>query len=213
MAANTNIFGICVCPVGVVLLGSIMLMSTPSHADEGEYSLYAYPSFGLAKFAHASDDVRRLRSKVLELGFGGTYATHDWFAYEARLSIAFLESQFYNDKELGFSILRPPKRVGADIGVRGRFGVVWIPTVYAGVGVHGYLSPVGQWQLGGFRTDSLLVITAAVVGEVGLGFDHRIDAHWVVGGGVTFEWSLLAPSEYRSTMGFVHIAYYTYNLF
>lgn len=203
------------------LLACVALSNAASigaaHADEAEMSFHAQLQLGLAEFGDPAD-VEPMTDGAGFLGIGarGSYAIHDWYAFEAHLSWGQLTpgpARF--TLQDGSTLVRSLSWLRLDGGITARLGVEYIPTLHAALGVQSRFGgdafvsyPV--WDIPG--GDSY--VTFDLMSTFGAGFDWRPPGdgdHWVVGGLAALQralWTTGPPYDAMSMM--VHVAYYFY---
>jgi hypothetical protein len=184
-----------------------------AHADADEASLHAQVHFGLARVGDPVAGDETDTADFLGIGVRATYARSDWFAYELHATWNQLGRSALYDVPDQPLMIRRLSWARLDAGVTGRFGVEYIPTLHAAVGVQGRfggeaLIDVGPWAA--LADDAYA--TFDLVGSVGAGFDWRTPGegdHWVLGGMVTVQRALLSTGpRFEAGAVLVHAAYY-----
>lgn len=194
---------------GLAIIAALVLHSATAGADRGEMSVYVHLGTGLASTGDAAIRARDgaspggedERSKVLSsterptdsVGLGSgvlrvTYATHDWFAYEASVSFARTTSARFADvtwRGADGDMLRAWNLGRVQAGARARLGARYIPTIHGFLG--GQLRSASRAR---FASDYVAVGPEPrrqweLIAGVGVGLDYRLSARWLVGGDVT----------------------------
>jgi hypothetical protein len=191
-----------------------------ARADADEASVQA----GLTIVGAAADNEAIGRAELMAAaGMSGrlTYATSDWYAFEAALELehstglaSFTESGVGQAEDVpGETFVRRMGWLRGEAGISARLGVRWIPTFYAGLGVQAQLAGVASDVRQGLALpgpDNEL--TLGMIGAVGAGLDYRVDEHWIMG--VSLRARRSAPwggGESYSSIGFtLHVGYYWY---
>jgi hypothetical protein len=193
-------------------------------ADADEVSVHAGLTIG-----GAAADAQAIGSATFipAAGVSGTltYATSDWYAYEATLELehsiglasfrAAPDGQAANHPSMSMdtAFVRCLGWLRGEAGISARLGVRWIPTLHAGLGV--------QVQRAGdtydVHADMVLPglgrgVTVGLIGVVGAGLDYRVDEHWVMGMSLRARSSVLgAGGDSYGAIGLaLHIGYYWY---
>ena len=191
-----------------------LLTTMPSQArgDAEEASVHG---LGIAGVARVGDP---LSDKTATVPFGGvgarfTYATSDWFAYEAELGVCQGGTASYAgvefDGDVG-DLERKFRLYRASVGATVRLGARFIPTLHLGAGVQGRQFISGYLFENGAPVNDVpteqaldLVVTAK------LGFDYRISSRLVAGLGVEATHGF-GESAFDVIGGAMHVAYYWY---
>jgi hypothetical protein len=194
----------------------IALGARPASADEAETSFHAQLHLGLATFGDPGLPDATDTAGFVGFGARATYATNDWYAYEAHLTwgqLAPRAAEFVVDEQSRF--VRPLSWLRLDTGITARLGVQYIPTLHAALGV--------QTRFGGDAfvsypswsfQDEDSYVTLDLVGTLGAGFDWRPPGpgdHWVAGALAMVQralWTTGPRYEARAVM--FHVAYYFY---
>lgn len=211
--------GVSSCRVWLLLLGAaacVMAGAQPASADEAETSYHAQLQLGLATFGDPGLPDATDTTGFLGVGARATYATNDWYAYEAHLTwgqLAPSSAEFTLDENSSF--VRPLSWLRLDTGVTARLGVRFIPTLHAAVGVQtrfggdAFVS-LPSWS---FR-DQDAYTTLDLMGTLGAGFDWRPPGpgdHWVVGTMAMVQRAVWTTGpRYEAASLMFHIAYYYY---
>jgi hypothetical protein len=185
-----------------------------AHADEDEASFHSQLQVGQATIGEPELDGATNELFTLGVGARATYATSNWYAYEAHLTWTQPTRSAYYERGDGLFIARQNGWLRLDAGLTARLGVEYVPTVHAAVGA--------QTRFGGrartsfeswtYETDGYAAFD--LVGSLGLGFDWRPPGegdHWVFGAMGMVQrvlWSTGPSLETRSLM--FHIGYYFY---
>jgi hypothetical protein len=203
----------------VLLLGLALCITVhagPTHADEAEMSFHAQIQIGSAKFGDPTDDALTTSAAFLGFGARGTYAIHDWYAFEAHLSWGQLmlgPAEF--TLQDGAAFVRGLSWLRLDSGVTARLGVEYIPTIHAALGVQSRFGSDAfvrypAWDVRG--GDSYVAFD--LMSTFGVGFDWRPPGdgdHWVVGGLAMLQRALWTSGpSYDAMSMMVHVAYYFY---
>lgn len=207
--------------VAFVIFIFILLMPRSASADADEVSLHMHFPVGYVTLQDpkAGDEV--LRAPVF--GWGGrlTYATSNWFAYEVHASWERLFHRMLLDLEpVGPEPVDPEDDYAGmwfsfgwlrlDAGITARMGVSWIPTLHASLGVQARVTRTWT-QLGDWKHYNGWDLLYEPVMTLGLGLDHRLDEHWVIGWGASYRHVLPLESDmYQALSGMMHISYYWY---
>ncbi|RMH36704.1 MAG: hypothetical protein D6689_21940 [Deltaproteobacteria bacterium] len=188
-----------------------------ARADAQEASIHVELLAGRIAVADPGVDRPAASAAAGGVGVRATLATHDAFAYELAVRILQGGDVRYGGVAIGGregELSRTPRAFRAAGGLTLRLGARTIPTV-------------SVWAGGQLRTASggriVEPSTGAVVGDIGgatatdvvaggsLGFDYRIDRHWIVGiaaGGGAAIWS--SAGSYREITALAHVSYYGY---
>jgi hypothetical protein len=191
-------------------------------ADAEEASLFMHAVSGAGMLGDpAAPGTRTLPLAGTALRF--TYATHDVFAYEAELAwsrtadVAVFEDVMFE----GFTgdLERVSYLGRLQAGVRLRLGARYIPTLHLGAGVLAHAAMQSHFVIP--NGSGAVVVEGpgfalrwAPMASAGLGFDYRIDSHWVAGVSVS-ALSTLVPGPgvddgLRSIEGGLHVSYFWY---
>jgi hypothetical protein len=196
-----------------------------ARADAEEAALFMHAVSGAGMLGDpAAPGTRTLPFAGTALRF--TYATHDVFAYEAELAwsrtagVAVFEGVTFE----GFTgdLERVSYLGRLQAGVRLRLGARYIPTLHLGAGVLAHAATQSRFVImdgpdGPDRAGAVVVegpgfaLRWAPMASAGLGFDYRIDSHWVAGVSVS-ALSTLVPGDdgFRSIEGGLHVSYVWY---
>jgi hypothetical protein len=183
------------------------------HADADEASLHAQVHLGMARVGDPMAGGATDTADFLGIGLRATYARSDWFAYELHATWNQLGRSALYDVPDQPLMIRRLSWARLDAAVTGRFGVEYIPTLHAALGVQGRfggeaVSDVGPWAV--LADDDYA--TFDLVATLGAGFDWRPPGegdHWVLGGMVTAQRALLSTGpRFEAGAVLVHAAYY-----
>lgn len=198
------------------VVASLAALPGIARADAEEASLLVHALSGAGMLGDpVAPGTRTLPFAGTALRF--TYATHDVFAYEAELAwsrtadVAVFEDVMF----AGFTgdLERVSYLGRLQAGVRLRLGARYIPTLHLAAGVLAHAAMQSHFVLPG----SVVVqgpgfaLDWAPVASAGLGFDYRIDSHWVAGASVS-ALSTLVPGDdgFHSIEGELHVSYFWY---
>jgi hypothetical protein len=187
-----------------------------AHADAEEASLFVHALSGAGLLGDlAAPGTRTLPFAGTALRF--TYATHDAFAYEAELAwsrtagVAVYEDVMFAGFEGDLERVSYLGRLQA--GVRLRLGARYIPTLHLAAGVMAHAAMQSHFVLPGAVVvqGPGFALDWAPMASAGLGFDYRIDSHWVAGASVS-ALSTLVPGDdgFHSIEGELHVSYFWY---
>lgn len=193
----------------------VIAESGAAFADADEVSIGGTLTLG---YAEVGDPVLRPLWPIPLAGLGArfTYAHLDWLAYEAGIEIEHtaIAMNFFHDREDPYpSVGRRLLWTRAEVGATFRLGVVYIPTLYLGLGAQGQMAQTI------YETDaegwSELVreraFSWAPIGVVGAGFDYRLDINWIAGVSIRVRHAAPWDSDtYRSITALFHLSYYWY---
>lgn len=186
----------------------ISLAASTANADEDEVSVNVQAFYGKALLG--DETAGDLTDEVGFLGIGGrmTYATSDWFAYEAHLSYNAADTATYEiDPET--VVFRSPSWIRLDTGITARLGTLWTPTIMATVGLQMRPSGEGRQFLDGVWTGAVENDWSIdLVGTLGVGLDYRINGNLVVGANIMAQRALSIGSHWETTAGMIHVGYY-----
>jgi hypothetical protein len=189
------------------------------YADAEEASLFMHAVSGAGMLGDpAAPGTRTLPLAGAALRF--TYATHDVFAYEAELAwsrtagVAVFEDVMFE----GFTgdLERVSYLGRLQAGVRLRLGARYIPTLHLAAGVLAHAAMQSHFVIS--NGPGAVVVEGprfalgwAPLASAGLGFDYRIDSHWVAGASVS-ALSTLVPGDdgFHSIEGELHVSYFWY---
>ena len=192
--------------------------------DEGEASVGVRLHGGATWVEDSAGIDATDRVPVGGISLEGTRAWSDW--YEYRLVLGYYgQSRPARYTALGFDarggegdaedtpLSRSGRFVRSDAGITLRLSPPpWTPIIHLGMGLQFHIggernvTSVGTW---GERTNRIGEITDAVA-KIGLGYDYRIDAHWIIGPAVLLEHSVRASERRRRLLVTFHISYYFY---
>lgn len=199
------------------MVAGLLLIGLPAHADEDEVSIHIQSCYGMAMVGDELAGDLAARVDFMGVGIRASYATSNWYAYEARLSYALSRAAYY-DIDDGTTLFRTPEWVRFDAGISARLGALLVPTVQATIGVQQRSAGSGRWiEYGpGYESGEGWVSPARqdrrveIVGTLGVGLDYRITGHWLAGVGITVQQSLPIGPRYQAVSGLFHLAYYWY---
>lgn len=190
-----------------------------AHADKDEASLHAHVQFGRATMGIREAPGQTDSAPFVGMGARATYATSNWYAYEASLWLGEFTSpvQYTVDTMAGAQIwhLRMAA-VHADLGISVRLGVRFIPTLHAALGVQTRLGWKGRAVKPMFgdkpEVDVLnkTVMTFEIVAALGAGLDYRLGDHWIAGVGITARRAVAGESSFQAVAATFHLSYYFY---
>lgn len=203
----------------MVLLACMAALPGLAHADAEEASLFLHAVSGAGMLGDpAAPGTRTLPLAGAALRF--TYATHDVFAYEAELAWSRTADVAVFDDVMFEGFTGDLERVSylgrLQAGVRLRLGARYIPTLHLGAGVLAHAAMQSHFIIP--NGSGAVVVEGpgfalrwAPMASVGLGFDYRIDSHWVAGISVS-ALSTLVPGDdgFRSIEGGLHVSYFWY---
>jgi hypothetical protein len=184
-------------------------LTLPANADEDEVSIHVRALYGAAVLGDAMAYERAIPVDFVGVGIQATYATSNWYAYEAQLSYALSEAGNYHI-DADTSLLRAQEWVRLDVGIAARLGDLLTPTAQAAIGVQQRMAGEGRWLDEGWISPAGEARHVELVGTLGVGLDYRITGHWLAGAGVTAQRSLSSGPRYRAIAGLLHLAYYWY---
>lgn len=185
-----------------------------ARADADETSLHAEIQLGRATFGDPALDEATDTAGFMGVGARATYATNDWYAYEAHLNWGQLVRSAEFTQEDGGALFRRLGWLRLDTGITARLGAQYIPTLHAALGVQSRFGGAAtvsypNWTL---RDDDY--VTLDLVSTLGAGFDWRRAGdgdHWVFGGLVMWQRALLTTgTSYEAASVMFHVAYYFY---
>jgi hypothetical protein len=187
-----------------------------AHADAEEASLFVHALSGAGMLGDPrAPGMRTVPIAGTALRF--TYATHDVFAYEAELAwsrtadVAVFEDVMF----AGFTgdLERVSYLGRLQAGLRLRLGARYIPTLHLAAGVLAHAAMQSHFVLPGAVVvpGPDFALDWAPMASAGLGFDYRIDSHWVAGASVS-ALSTLVPGDdgFHSIEGELHVSYFWY---
>ena len=184
-------------------------------ADRDETSFHAQLQLGQATFGDPVRDDLSDAAGFLGVGARGTYATNNWYAYEAHLTWGQLTRSAEFALSDGGTMFRKLGWLRVDTGITARLGVEYVPTLHAALGVQSRfggeaISAYPSWT----GVDDDAYMTLDLMGTVGAGFDWRPPGdgdHWVFGGLVMLQRALLSTGpRYEAMSVMLHVAYYYY---
>lgn len=209
-----------VCRLLLVGIAVGMLIPLVAHADGDEASLHLQAQGGVAFVGDEAAPGAMASAATAGVGIRATYATHDWFAWEASAGFErFLEPLEYQLSAEEVPRAQPGSdlRAGrasavtrAGIGAAARLGLPWTFTVHASLGVQvrtgkGWIEEDGIVRSLGWSTEYEGVVTMMA------GLDHRFDRTWVIGVGLLGRQAIRFDTEqYRAIGGMIHVSGYWY---
>jgi hypothetical protein len=205
--------------IHVVLAVLSLMLGQEAHADKDEASLHAHVQFGRARMGIPEAPRQTDSAPFAGVGARATYATSNWYAYEASVWLGGLTSpvQYTVDTAAGAQIWQLRMAwAGADLGVSARLGVRFIPTLHAALGMQTRLAWTGHAikpMIGDKPPADMLNETSPtfeIVGTLGAGLDYRIGDHWIAGMSVTARRALAGESLFQAIAATFHLSYYFY---
>ena len=201
---------------GAFIAALALLVGLPGLAigDAEEASVHGETMAGLALAGDPLADDETDTIAVGGIGARLSYATSDWFAYEAKLGLWQSGPANFAAVDSGANhgdLERKSRLYRASAGATARLGVRFIPTFHLGAGVQ-----ARQFISGYLRDDTGLAIDT-VPGELAfdlvitakLGFDYRINRRLVCGLGVEATHGF-GETSFDVIAGAVNLAYYWY---
>jgi hypothetical protein len=193
-------------------LAAISVSERAALADEDEASFHSQLQLGQATLGDRGMSDATDAMSMLGVGARATYATNNWYAYEAQLTWGQPGRSLYFEREDGLAVARQMSWLRLDARITARLGVELVPIVHAAIGPQTRFGGRAResFQSWTYETDGY--VTFDVVGTLGLGFDWRPPGegdHWVFGVLGTMEralWSTGPAFETRSLA--VHVGYY-----
>ncbi len=199
-------------PARGLLLGALLAPGV-ARGDADEASIELHCLGGAARLGDPLADATET-APLYGGGFRFTYATSDYFAYDAALDLGTSGSARYPDVEQGGDAgdLERGTRVGRlALGVTARLGVRFVPTLQLAVGGQLRQFPTGYLV----DSDGQAVASVATSSRVdlvvrgGAGFDYRVDRHWVAGITASLTHAVWGPA-WDAVEGGLHLSYYWY---
>jgi hypothetical protein len=189
------------------------------HADAEEASLFMHAVSGAGMLGDpATPGTHILPLAGAALRF--TYATHDVFAYEAELAWSRTAEVAVFEDVMSEGFTGNLERVSylgrAQAGVRVRLGARYIPTLHLAAGVLAHAAMPSHFIIG--NGPGAVVVEGpgfalrwAPMASAGLGFDYRIDSHWVAGISIS-ALSTFVPGDdgIHAIEGGLHVSYFWY---
>lgn len=207
------------CTACMACMASTAALPGLAHADAEEASLFMHAVSGAGMLGDpAAPGTRTLPLAGAALRF--TYATHDIFAYEAELAwsrtagVAVFEDVMLESHAGDLERVSHLARLQA--GVRLRLGARYIPTLHLAAGVLAHAAMPSHVVIA-HQSGAVVVegpgfaLRWAPMASAGLGFDYRIDSHWVAGIGIS-ALSTLVPNDdgFHAIEGGLHVSYFWY---
>jgi hypothetical protein len=194
---------------------ALLLLSAPAaaRADADEASLELHALSGAARAGDPLADTAAT-TPLYGGGLRFTYATSDYFAYEALLDLAMTGDARFPAVDHGGDSgdLERPTRLGRlTAGVTARLGVRLVPTFSLALGgqarqfADGRLIDEEGEVVASVAADSRLDLVA----RAAVGFDYRIDRHFIAGLTASVTHALWGPS-WDAVEGGLHLSYYFY---
>jgi outer membrane protein W len=184
---------------------------------EGSFHLELSPRLARTEDARERDDFATLPG--LALGVRGSYGLTDHLAAEVTIGGSFGFGTTLHDQRTDTGVLADLRQnehaAFATAGLTARLGVRFVPTLTLQAGYQhrflpdaDFIDPATGFDLQmpvlAHGRDDLLVVA-------GVGFDYRIDKHWIIGVQVRATYALpVGDDEYRAIDLPIHIAYYSY---
>jgi hypothetical protein len=200
--------------IGCAGLAAACVSARAARADKDEASFHSQVQVGQATLGdHGMSDATDTMS-MLGVGARATYATNNWYAYEAHLTWAQPGRSLYLERKDGLAVTRQMSWLRLDAGVSARLGVEYVPIVHAAIGPQTRFGGRARQSFQTWTYEGDSYVTFDVVGTLGLGFDWRPPGEgdrWVFGVLGTVEralWSTGPAFETRS-LGF-HVGHYFY---
>jgi hypothetical protein len=185
-----------------------------SWADAEEASVHLQTIAGIARLG---DETDHARATLAGLSLRTTYATHNWFAYQAQLTGLASTTAHYGEvcRRVGggacatAELERANQLLRAEVGAQLRLGVKVIPTVGVTVGAQTRRLPAAPFGTGTLPAQWIWDATAAA----SLGVDYRLGRRWVVGAAAAAT-TAVWPSDpgFQSVELTLHLAAYSYPL-
>ena len=192
----------------------VMCIPAVAWADAEEASAHGHAIAGAARIGDPrANDTQS--TPMLGAGARFSYATSDWFAYEAAVAVMQTGRVRFTDAMHEMSpadIQRATRLTQLSVGVTARFGTRFVPTLGVAVGA--------QWRhsLSGIAigdTTGLALGTSAATHrfealvQVNAGFDYRWGRHLITGIRVAGEHALSSVT-YTAAHAAAHVSYYWY---
>jgi len=205
----------------VAVATSLAAPAAAAWADEDEASMDVHLVGGVARTADpdaANDEVATTPLAGLTGRF--SYATSDWFQYEAALTLAGTGAASYAMGDFAppaappvsgpFSVSTHLARL--ELGATMRFGVRFIPTLRVFAGAQARHRAEAEVDIVGTMVAGRDAEWAAdLVGGGELGFDYRVNRRLVVGVALGGTYALpVGGPAFQTVEGFLHGAYYFY---
>jgi hypothetical protein len=194
-----------------------------AHADEDEASLHAHVQFGRATIGIREAAGQTDSAPFVGMGARATYATSNWYAYEASVWAGGLTSPacYTRGAVAGEeSWCWRTAWVRGDLGVTVRLGVRFIPTLHAALGVQTRFARQGFAIVPATRYDDPRdapkyavpghMAIMEMVGTLGAGLDYRLGDHWVAGLATTVQRTVIGEAPFQSLAATFHFSYYLY---
>lgn len=198
---------------------AVLWLGQEAHADKDEASLHAHVQFGRARMGIREAPGQTDSASFVGVGARATYATSNWYAYEASVWLGELTGpvQYTVDTTAGAQLWRWRMAwAGADVGITTRLGVRFIPTLHVALGVQKRLA----WQgsavvpVNGDTPEKFWLNESwqalDLTGTLGAGLDYRVADHWIAGLGMTVRRALVAESPFQTFAATFHLSYYFY---
>lgn len=209
-----------VCRLLLVGVALGMVAVSVAYADADEASLQVQAQGGLAFVGDDMAPVAMASAATTGLGIRATYATHDWFAWEADAGFErFLDALEYRpraedvenaQRDSNLRAGRASALVRAGVGAAARFGLPWTFTLHGSLGFQvrtgkGWIEEDGIVRNLGWSTRYEGVVTLMA------GLEHRFDKTWVIGFGLLGRQAIrFDTAQYRAIGGMIHVSGYWY---
>jgi hypothetical protein len=182
---------------GAVAGGAVALVlvagAAAAHADEFEAAVGARPVVGVAAVSEVGA-AAAARVRLVGLAVEAGYGVRDWLDVGGELLVAALGEARYDTATVtvdGYPMAGPLQRVSRAGQLRGvtraRWGVVWVPTVEAAVGLGARVRTSALLRGTSARGEATYVPDGQAAGAVidavvalRVGLEHRLDRRWSV---------------------------------
>ena len=196
-----------------LLFAALFTSASGARADADEASLHGELVYGKATVGDAIIDDDALTIPMVGVGLRLTYATSDWFAYEARIGYGqhLRVAEYPTGGDTGTDVRqRNWYWYRTSFGLRARLGPKWIPTLSANLGAQIRGAAVGIIQDGwaSLNEDNIVV---EIIATAGAGFDYRFNSRWSMGVTASSEFGIaIDGSSFEATALMVHVDGYWY---
>jgi hypothetical protein len=188
--------------------------SGSARADAEEVSLHLEAAGGLALVGDRMAPEQAASAALGGLGLRGTYATHDWFAFDlaaAYLQTGTVEYRMVESGSGSAGLLREFRLLQVEGGASLRLGVRVIPILGLALGYQHRTARHGRLVRDNIGLDSVEdAVHHDVLATARAGLDWRLNRHWIVGAAGRATQAINAGPEFGAIELLLHASYYWY---